>query len=466
MTIVQQSRRRPLLGTTQEQSGIGLTQKLRWRTTHISATILGAALLGLTARHALYVSSPDLRTGVLATSSMAAIMVGLILLARFLSARQTPTLCLTLGFLGSGLLIGINMIFSLPGLWHSFSWTTSLVGASDIMSNGLLSLSFLTGWAAWRWQERLGKRVPAVVRLAIVAAILALLIGVAFAVGTHPAVAKLVNAVWASCFVVGMIGFGLKNSRRPDTLERWLILAGIFLIYGQVVADFPGDGASAGQVGTAEVMTFAGYFAAFVGSVISTYELCERAERAMQIARGRNEELQREVAVRKRAEEESRQLALIDPLTNIYNRRGFTTLATHVREIARRQKRPAHLLLVDLDRFKRINDTFGHAVGDKALVEFAQILSATFRKSDVVARTGGDEFCVLLTEPDEGLQIALARLRQNVDDSNVARTRSYRLEFSIGIARAMPDDDESIHALVETADESMYEEKRLREGAA
>jgi len=83
-----------------------------------------------------------------------------------------------------------------------------------------------------------------------------------------------------------------------------------------------------------------------------------------------------------------------------------------------------------------------------------------------VARTGGDEFCVLLAEPDEGLQTALARLRQNVDDSNTARTRSYRLEFSVGIARALPGDDVSIHALVEMADEAMYEEKRLHEGAA
>jgi diguanylate cyclase (GGDEF)-like protein len=137
-----------------------------------------------------------------------------------------------------------------------------------------------------------------------------------------------------------------------------------------------------------------------------------------------------------------------------------------VREIARRQQRPVHLLLIDLDRFKRINDTFGHAVGDTALVEFGGILTATFRKSDVVARTGGDEFCVLLAEPDEGIQIALARLRKNVEDSNHAGTRAYRLEFSIGIARAMPDEDESIHALVEMADEAMYEEKRLREGAA
>jgi diguanylate cyclase (GGDEF)-like protein len=83
-----------------------------------------------------------------------------------------------------------------------------------------------------------------------------------------------------------------------------------------------------------------------------------------------------------------------------------------------------------------------------------------------VARTGGVEFCVLLAEPDEGIQMALTRLRQNVDDSNDAGTRSYRLEFSVGIARTMPDDDESIHALVEMADEAMYEEKRLRVGAA
>jgi len=261
------------------------------------------------------------------------------------------------------MLLGVQAIFSSALVRDSAPWTTRLVEATDILGDGLISLSFLAGWAEWRWRDVLDKRVPAVAQRAIV-------------------------------------------------------------------------------VGTA--VTLAG----------------------LQIARGRNEELQREVVVRKRAEEESRQLALIDPLSNIYNRRGFTALAAHVREIARRQRRPIHVLLIDLDRFKRINDAFGHAVGDKALVEFAQILTATFRKSDVVARTGGDEFCVLLAEPADGIQTAMARLRQNVDDSNGAGTRSYRLEFSIGVARAMPNDDDSIHALVEMADEAMYEEKRLREGAA
>ena len=443
-----------------------MTQKMRWRTAHITATILGAALLALTARHALAIDSRDLRTGVLAVSSMAGIMVGLVLLARFLSSRQQPTLYLTLGFLGSGLLLGIHAVFSSETVHDTAPWTSILVEASDITSDGLISLSFLAAWATWRWRETLQNRVAAAARLAVVAATIVLLVCLALVLAAHQVFAKTADLVWIGFFVTGLIGFGLKNSRRPDTLERWLILAGVFLIYGQVFAGVLGDGAAAGQVGAAEAMTLAGYFAAFIGGVISTYELFERAERAMQIARGRNEELQREVVVRKQAEEESRQLALVDPLTNIYNRRGFTALAAHVREIARRQQRPVHVLLIDLDRFKRINDAFGHTVGDKALVEFAQILTATFRKSDLVARTGGDEFCILLAEPDEGIQTALARLRQNVDDSNGAGTRSYRLEFSVGIARAMPNDAESIHALVEMADEAMYEEKRLREGAA
>ena len=443
-----------------------MTQRVKWRLAHISAVILGAILLALGARHALVINSPDLRTGALATSSMAALMVGVTLLVRFLASRQQPTLYLTVGFLGSGILLAIHATFSSALVRDTAPWTTQLVEASDLLSDGVISVSFLASWAAWRWQDALDKRVPPIAQLAIVIALAGPLAWLAFALADHPAFSKTADLVWVACFVAGLMGLGLKNSRRPDTFERWLILSGTFLVFGQVIAGILGDGADNGHVGTAELMTVAGYFAAFVGTVLGTFELFQRAERAMAIARGRNEELQREVVVRKRAEEESRQLALIDPLTSLYNRRGFAALATHMREIARRQQRPVQVLLIDLDRFKRINDTFGHAVGDKALVEFAQILTATFRKSDLVARSGGDEFCVLLAEPDEGIQMALARLRQNVDDSNGAGTRSYRLEFSIGVARAMPNDDDSIHALVEMADEAMYEEKRLREGAA
>jgi len=89
-----------------------MTQRVKWRLAHISAVILGAILLALGARHALVINSPDLRTGALATSSMAALMVGVTLLVRFLASRQQPTLYLTVGFLGSGILLAIHATFS------------------------------------------------------------------------------------------------------------------------------------------------------------------------------------------------------------------------------------------------------------------------------------------------------------------------------------------------------------------
>jgi hypothetical protein len=174
-------------------------------------------------------------------------MVGLILLARFLSSRQQPTLYLTLGFLGSGLLLGVHLIFSSALLRDTAPWTTTVVEASDIMSDGLISLSFLAGWATWRWQKPLDKRVPSMARLAIVVGVVLMLVLVALALAGHPTFAKTADLAWVGFFVTGMIGFGLKNSRRADTLERWVILAGIFLIYGQVFAGILGDGSGSRQ---------------------------------------------------------------------------------------------------------------------------------------------------------------------------------------------------------------------------
>jgi hypothetical protein len=163
-----------------------VTSKLKWRSTHITAAILGAALLALTARHALVVNSRDLRTGVLAISSMAAIMVGLILLARFLSSRKQPTLYLTIGFLGSGLLLGVHAMFSSEMAPNTGTWTQMLVEASDIASDGLISLSFVAAWLSWRSRERLEGRVPAVARLGILAAVVALIIGGSLTLAANP----------------------------------------------------------------------------------------------------------------------------------------------------------------------------------------------------------------------------------------------------------------------------------------
>ena len=88
-----------------------MTQSARWRLAHILAAVLGGILLALSARHALILTSPDLRTGAFTTSSTAAMMVGVILLIRFLSSRQQPTLYLAVGFLGSGMLLAVHAVF-------------------------------------------------------------------------------------------------------------------------------------------------------------------------------------------------------------------------------------------------------------------------------------------------------------------------------------------------------------------
>lgn len=131
------------------------------------------------------------------------------------------------------------------------------------------------------------------------------------------------------------------------------------------------------------------------GSRLGTLCVIDRAPRDFDAA---DLELLRDLARMAEQELAAIQLATMDELTMLSNRRGFEALARHALGLCRRLARPASLLFLDLDGFKAINDTFGHAEGDRALADFARILSATFRESDVVGRLGGDEFAVLLTD--------------------------------------------------------------------
>lgn len=164
-----------------------------------------------------------------------------------------------------------------------------------------------------------------------------------------------------------------------------------------------------------------------------------------------------------KANERLRSLSLTDELTGLNNRRGFMIMANGLLKFARRANHPLCLLYIDMDSLKQINDTYGHAEGDLALTHFAQILTQTFRESDVLARMGGDEFAVLTIDATESSLAAIrVRLQSNVDAHNLISVRNYSLSFSLGIIRVDLTSTLTVEALLAQADEAMYTHKLTR----
>ncbi len=154
----------------------------------------------------------------------------------------------------------------------------------------------------------------------------------------------------------------------------------------------------------------------------------------------------------------ARAAAVTDTLTGVLNRRGFGQ--AHEREAARSRRNgsPLALALIDLDDFKRLNDTFGHHAGDQALIHLVRIVRSALRPSDILGRFGGEEFVVML--PDTGLDeavTALTRFQRQLADCRVAGS-GVALTFSAGVVVQAPG--ESLAESIERADAATYAAKR------
>jgi two-component system cell cycle response regulator len=161
--------------------------------------------------------------------------------------------------------------------------------------------------------------------------------------------------------------------------------------------------------------------------------------------------------------EQLRRLATVDELTGLYNRRGFLPLAEHQLRLSDRSKGPLLLLFIDLDRLGRLNEIHGHEAGSRMLQDTAAVLTWTLRTSDVLARVGGDDFCVLLTGDDaQNAERVLIRLVEAVATHNARESRPYELSLSVGAAPYDPENPCSIEELMERADALMREEKQRR----
>jgi diguanylate cyclase (GGDEF)-like protein len=161
------------------------------------------------------------------------------------------------------------------------------------------------------------------------------------------------------------------------------------------------------------------------------------------------------------------QLATLDELTTLSNRRGFEALAQHALNVCRRMDKPASLLFFDLNDFKQINDTYGHAEGDRALVMFADVLRHALRDSDVIGRLGGDEFVALLTDASaDATAEILQRLRDTLDTRNQFAERGYDVRYSVGQIAYDPHSHAAIADLLGHADTAMYANKHATKLAA
>jgi diguanylate cyclase (GGDEF)-like protein len=170
-----------------------------------------------------------------------------------------------------------------------------------------------------------------------------------------------------------------------------------------------------------------------------------------------------EITQRKIMEKDLLAMSLTDDLTGLNNRRGFLSLAAQYLKLVNRQKINTFLFYADVDRFKHINDTYGHSEGDKVLVDIANILKKSFRDSDIIARIGGDEFVVLPIGFNEfDPEIIHKRIRENFKLLNYEYNRKYTVSISVGIAHYNAKKPCSIEELLDIADKLMYKDKKAK----
>lgn len=183
--------------------------------------------------------------------------------------------------------------------------------------------------------------------------------------------------------------------------------------------------------------------------------------------RARCVQLQAALAVQRDNEMRLDFIAHHDSLTGLPNRLQFQMQLEHGVAYARRHDSLLAVLFVDIDRFKTINDTLGHDAGDQVLVQFAQRLRSCVREVDTVARQGGDEFIVLLTELHHGTdaQPVADKIMTAIAEPFVVNGDLLEVGASIGVA-VYPDDDEDIETLIEKADLAMYAAKQRGKGAS
>jgi diguanylate cyclase (GGDEF)-like protein len=165
------------------------------------------------------------------------------------------------------------------------------------------------------------------------------------------------------------------------------------------------------------------------------------------------------VLSKERAVRIHRDAASTDDLTGLLNRRGFVSAARKLIERNEKKREPVSVLVFDLDRFKSVNDRFGHTVGDEALRLFASVATTSLRASDIVGRLGGEEFVAILPASADIAVIAAQRVRRSFETLG-AEVKGHPVAATVSIGAASGEPGADIMALIEAADKALYEAKK------
>ncbi|MGR9108703.1 MAG: sensor domain-containing diguanylate cyclase [Gammaproteobacteria bacterium] len=185
----------------------------------------------------------------------------------------------------------------------------------------------------------------------------------------------------------------------------------------------------------------AGEFIGFIGTCLDVTE----HHRALEVIEKQRDQLAR--------------IAITDELTNLFNRRYFIHHAKLEIQRHRRYGHPLHLMMIDIDDFKIINDTQGHNEGDELLRNFADIFKRCIRSIDVVCRIGGDEFCIIVPEADtQGVVLIAERILIETDKLSVPKSGNQKITISIGIS-AFDNDIGDVNSWLKQADIALYHAK-------
>ncbi len=172
------------------------------------------------------------------------------------------------------------------------------------------------------------------------------------------------------------------------------------------------------------------------------------------------QELEALIGQLKEEKEKLEEIAYKDPLTGLNNRRLFLEEVNRILNLARRHGEPLTIALLDVDNFKRINDEYGHDIGDLVLKKLAEIIEKNVRSTDIAARYGGEEFIIALPRTDEnGALLVAERIRQDFKRSKV-KVNSLEIGTTVSIGIASYKEGDDIETIIKKADEALYQAKR------